>query len=305
MIHVFKKIDTYDSPEEYVDGVLEILYYGLGRTTYIHPKLQKIAVDLYEEMNQFSDFWLNNIKNFKDCVLPLKILFIYKIIGVDIFHLKLKNIKYFLKKVISFDEIDPKSEEFFYCVLFIYWKSRKIEDYVSEYKMTAQDSYTPRKHLRELEIISGGFTLDVTGNPISRKYVHPVFYYSRYVDALKESWFGDIICNPPYKNDEDVSVIGDWLEKTKEEIENNNIDSIIIILPHIQKPRWQKQYEELCKLENTLRLELLKKFMIVEKLKHDPSYPISTFYDKEIFYFGPRCKYIVEELNALDIQIKK
>jgi hypothetical protein len=81
-----------------------------------------------------------------------------------------------------------------------------------------------------------GWNLDVAADEESHWAPN---WFDVQTDGLKQGWYGNVWCNPPYSD------IGPWVRKAWWELENGLVGTIAMLLPanRTEQPFWQEHVE--------------------------------------------------------------
>ena len=99
---------------------------------------------------------------------------------------------------------------------------------------------TPPEIWRPLSRAVGGFDLDAASGAESTP-IAP----NRYTiddDGLTQPWFGDVWLNPPWSTNGNGSAKDEWLRKVTNEINRDDVDRIIVVLPVDTSTHWFHDY---------------------------------------------------------------
>jgi len=95
--------------------------------------------------------------------------------------------------------------------------------------------YTPVEIIDRVKAVFGGtIDLDPASCPAANKIVRASEYYDESDDGLKQDWYGNVFCNPPYSTPK----VGQFCEKVVDEYENDNINSAIFLLKEGATNAW-------------------------------------------------------------------
>ncbi len=97
---------------------------------------------------------------------------------------------------------------------------------------------TPRRFVQPLEEAVGGFDLDPASG--AEDSPHATTTYTVNDDGLRQSWFGNVWCNPPFSNKDD------WLQKAVSEHTEGNTDLILMLLPVDTSTGWFHRHVTMC-----------------------------------------------------------
>lgn len=93
---------------------------------------------------------------------------------------------------------------------------------------------TPKEFIRPLADCVGGFDLDPASG--AEPEPHADVVYTKQEDGLSQEWFGNVWLNPPFSDKEE------WLRKTLNEVNANNADLAVVLLPCDTSTKWFHNY---------------------------------------------------------------
>lgn len=101
-----------------------------------------------------------------------------------------------------------------------------------KYQDKTDEWATPKEVVRPLSRAVGGFDLDPCSG--AEHTPHADHRYTKEDDGLRQEWFGQVWCNPPF-SDKDV-----WLKKAIDE--RDNYDRCIMLIPVDTSTEWFHRY---------------------------------------------------------------
>jgi hypothetical protein len=92
---------------------------------------------------------------------------------------------------------------------------------------------TPTEYHQQIRKILGTVSLDPCAHPEQKLRAQVYYYLSEGCDGLKEPWFGNVYCNPPWGHEPeyDFSAVLPWIQKAQVELLLCRTRSVLFLVP--------------------------------------------------------------------------
>lgn len=101
----------------------------------------------------------------------------------------------------------------------------------------SDDSYewnTPREYIEAARKLMGSIDLDPASSDEAQSVVNAKSFYTKEIDGLSQSWFGNVWLNPPYN----MPLIEQFVNHIIRDYRNNNIESAVVLTNNSTDTGW-------------------------------------------------------------------
>lgn len=145
--------------------------------------------------------------------------------------------------------------------------------------------YTPPEYIRAARDVMGVIDCDPATSEKANKIIKAETYYTKETNGLDKDWRGCVWLNPPYSSE----LIGEFIYKYMDEIENGNIKEAIVLINNATDTGW---FENLVSVSNAIIFSYGRiKFM-------DPlGNPGAPLQGQAFVYYGPNVDKFFDEFQ--------
>lgn len=106
-------------------------------------------------------------------------------------------------------------------------------------KQKSNEWYTPARYIEAAREVMGGIDLDPASCALANETVKATRYYNQEDDGLKQEWYGNVWCNPPFSITLDCLRPGPvWSNKMITEYQKGNMKQGILLMKAETKNPW-------------------------------------------------------------------